>query len=365
MAARTAPLLLRSVDLRPQIDAVTPSVRPGVVRRGLVVALAIALGLTIVAGLAIVAVPAAARAEPGEEGMNSLFMELAEVQQAYLDAQARLDASVARQQELTETLETADEKMATYQKAVGKIGHRAYMAAGLTSVTTVISSGTMKEFLDVWSIEEMLVNHEASQVRALVDAVAEANALQASIEAEVAEQAAALQEMQERKLQAENALWRAGSTGPSQGFTANATVVAAPAPRNPDGTWPAEQRTVWEEISSNYITPRMAHARDEAYRAGFTYETSCYYGGGTGQHPLGRACDFAVEPCRFCGDATGAARQYGTDLAAFFVFNAQRLGVLYVIWYRQIWLPSSGWRSYSGCCTSSQMHTNHVHVSVY
>jgi hypothetical protein len=39
--------------------------------------------------------------------------------------------------------------------------------------------------------------------------------------------------------------------------------------------------------------------------------------------------------------------------------------VLYVIWYRQIWLPGSGWRSYTGCCGPSAEHTNHVHLSVY
>lgn len=315
--------------------------------------------------LAVFAKPATARAEPGDEGMHALMTELAQAQEAYLDAQTRLNASVARQQELIRTLETADATMASYQQAVGDIAHRAYIAAGFTSATAVLSSGTAKEFLDVWSIEEMLVMHQANKVRALLDAVAEADALQASIEAEVAAQQAALEEMERRKQDAENALWRAGSTGPSQGFTSSASVIATPAPRNPDGTWPVEERTVWEPNTSNYITPRMAHARDEAYKAGFTHWTSCYYGGRSGQHPLGRACDFAVEECRFCGDAQGAARQYGTDLAAFFVFNAQRLGVLYVIWYRQIWLPSSGWHSYSGCCTPSQTHTNHVHVSVY
>lgn len=359
MAARTAPLVLRSVDIRPRVEQVTPSVPQGPARRGLVAVVAIVIGLLVLAK------PSAASAEPGEEGMNSLLTELAQAQEAYLDAQARLDASVARQQEYVETLETADAKMATYQQAVGEIAHRAYIGAGFTTVTAILSTGTMEEFLDVWSIEDMLVTHEGNQMRALVEAVAEANALQASIDAEVAEQQAALQEMQNRKLEAENALWRAGSTGQSLGFSTSASVVAQPAPRNSDGTWAPEERTVWEENTSSYLTPRMAHARDEAYRAGFTYWTSCYYGGGSGQHPLGRACDFAVEECRFCGNAQGAALQYGTDLAAFFVFNAHRLGVLYVIWYRQIWVPSSGWRSYSGCCTSSQMHTNHVHLSVY
>ena len=40
--------------------------------------------------------------------------------------------------------------------------------------------------------------------------------------------------------------------------------------------------------------------------------------------------------------------------------------MLYVIWYRQIWLPSSGWKSYSGGNGDpSSDHTNHVHLSVY
>jgi peptidoglycan DL-endopeptidase CwlO len=360
MAARTAPLVLRSVDIRPQVEPVTPSVRLGLLRRSLLAAVAIVIGLVVV-----IANPGAASAEPDEEGMNALMTQLAEAQQAYLDAQARLDASVARQQGFVETLATADAKMATYQKAVGEIAHRAYISAGFTTVTAVLSTDSMEEFLNVWSIEDTLVTHEADQMRALRDAVAEANALHDSIDAEVAEQQAALQEMEKRKQEAEDALWWSGSSGQSLGFSSNASAVAEAAPRSADGTWAPEERTVWEENTGSYLTPRMAHARDEAYKAGFTYWTSCYYGGGSGQHPLGRACDFAVEECRFCGNAEGAALQYGTDLAAFFVFNAQRLGVLYVIWYRQIWMPSSGWRSYSGCCTSSEMHTNHVHLSVY
>jgi hypothetical protein len=46
------------------------------------------------------------------------------------------------------------------------------------------------------------------------------------------------------------------------------------------------------------------------------------------------------------------------------VKNASRLGVMYVIWYRQIWMPGQGWRSYSGSGGPSATHTNHVHLSV-
>ena len=39
-------------------------------------------------------------------------------------------------------------------------------------------------------------------------------------------------------------------------------------------------------------------------------------------------------------------KNYGNNLMAFLVRNADRLGVLYVIWFRQIWFPATGWKSY-------------------
>jgi len=123
---------------------------------------------------------------------------------------------------------------------------------------------------------------------------------------------------------------------------------------------------VYEQATGGCITPRTAHARDEAIKAGFNHYNACWRGyNDGGEHPKGRACDFAAAPGGFGGDAYDADRTYGNSLAAFFIYNANRLGVLYVIWYRQIWLPTSGWRSYSGCCDPSSKHTNHVHLSMY
>jgi hypothetical protein len=67
----------------------------------------------------------------------------------------------------------------------------------------------------------------------------------------------------------------------------------------------------------------------------------------------------------FGGVAAGADKDYGNRLAAWFIANAKNLGLLYVIWFRQIWMPSTGWRAYSGGNgTPSSDHTNHVHLSV-
>jgi hypothetical protein len=107
------------------------------------------------------------------------------------------------------------------------------------------------------------------------------------------------------------------------------------------------------------------HAYQEARLAGFTRYTACFRHQSFGEHPKGRACDFSVTPGGFAGtSATGGDKAYGDRLAGWLMANASRLGVLYVIWYRQIWFPGLGWRTYTRCGgDAASCHTNHVHLS--
>ena len=107
------------------------------------------------------------------------------------------------------------------------------------------------------------------------------------------------------------------------------------------------------------------HALEQAQIVGFTRYVACYRPSSFGEHGLGRACDFAAQPDGFGGDAGGDDYDYGQNLAAWFVENADALGVQYVIWYRQIWMPGDGWKSYSGAGGEPNSdHTNHVHLSI-
>ena len=110
----------------------------------------------------------------------------------------------------------------------------------------------------------------------------------------------------------------------------------------------------------------MLHAYQQARAAGFTRYTSCYRSGGSGEHPKGRACDFSAHSTGFLDQvATGDDKAYGDRLAAWCIANSDRIAVLYVIWYKRIWLPSTGWRTYtSGDGTPAGDHYNHVHLSV-
>jgi hypothetical protein len=113
------------------------------------------------------------------------------------------------------------------------------------------------------------------------------------------------------------------------------------------------------------ITPRMLHALQQAKKAGFTHFVACFRHQNSGEHPKGRACDFAADKNGFGGVATGSSKDYGNRLANYFINNSSRLGVLYVIWFRRIWLPSSGWKAYTrGNGDPSSEHQNHVHLSV-
>lgn len=65
-------------------------------------------------------------------------------------------------------------------------------------------------------------------------------------------------------------------------------------------------------------------------------------------HPKGLAIDLMTFS-RSKGDAT----------AEWFIENAQRLGVTYVIYWKRIWNAKDGWHDYDG----PSPHVDHVHVS--
>jgi hypothetical protein len=329
-------------------------------RRALIFAVA-----ALVALVGLGAWPGVAAADP-EGGTASLRAELDESVRGFLDAQTALEASKARQAQLAANLATAEANFAAGQVKVGQIAASAYRSSGFTNIAAVISSGDPSDFLGRVTLLNGLSAHEHAVVNDLIAARNEVDSSKAALDAEIAAQTEQLAAMNARKQQAEQALWANGGGAVTGGFNENSEVIAEPAPRNADGSLPGEGCTVYEPVTGGCITPRTAHARDEAQKAGFGNFVSCYrsYNDG-GEHPKGRACDFAAAPGGFGGDAFGEDRTYGNSLAAFFFYNANRLGVLYIIWYRQIWLPTSGWRAYSGCCDSSSMHTNHVHLSMY
>ncbi|KUJ47228.1 MULTISPECIES: coiled-coil domain-containing protein [Micromonospora] len=363
----------------PAVATVKPAARTAAL---ICAALALAVGVALVPGPAAAhGLLAAAPADVGDEGGTpALRAQLEAASKGYLDAKAALDRSVKRQKQLAAQLTTTENQLTERGAKVAEIAAQAYRSGRLGAASALLNSGSPAGFMDrAAALDAVAANEERAlgELRATRD---EVSRTKQALDVEVQEQRKQVAVMAKRKDQAERALTvaneraeaaeraqaaeRAART-PSRGGGSSPT--AKPAPRNSDGSWPSESCSVNDPTPANgCITPRTLHALNQAKAAGFTRYVSCYRSGGSGEHPKGRACDFAAQKNGFGGVATGGDRTYGNNLAAYFVNNADRLAVLYVIWYKQIWLPSSGWKSYSGGRGDpSSDHTNHVHLSVY
>ncbi len=321
--------------------------------------------MVLLATTTAVVLPGASHGDPNspDGSYSSLQSQLDQAARAYNDAKGRLDAAQQRQTELAGQTKQTEAQLADLTVQANAVVTAVYKGGRLTGFTALLDGGSPEDFLARATTLQEQISRDDRTLRQLNETQARYTEQLAALGTEVENQKVQLAAMEKRKKDIETALASAGSR-PSSGFSGG-SASATPAPRNPDGSWPKESCSVTAPTTSGCLTPRTLHALQEARRAGFTHYTACHRSGTWGEHPLGRACDFAANVSGFVdAPATGADRDYGNRLAAWFIANASRLAVLYVIWYRQIWLPSSGWRSYHGDGTPAGDHVNHVHLSV-
>ncbi|NJP31377.1 coiled-coil domain-containing protein [Micromonospora thermarum] len=327
-------------------------------RRGPLIALLAAVALFLGLG----AVPA--HAEPNEGGTKKLRDALAATAKAHLEATTKLENSKRRQKALTAEVKALEVRLVDLTAQVGEVAAQSYRLGRLTSAAMLLESKSPEAFLERVASLDTMAQRDGRKVRELTEARQAARDAKIAIDAEVREQTKQVAVLRKNKQAAEAAL-AAVSSGSSSGFSGSSTS-ARPAPRNSDGSWPSESCSVDDPTTSGCITPRTLHMLRQAQAANYKRYVSCYRSGGDGEHPKGRACDFSAASGGFENvSATGGDKAYGDSLAAYLKNNASRLGVMYVIWYRQIWMPSTGWRSYSGGGSPAADHTNHVHVSMY
>ncbi|MEV6600267.1 hypothetical protein AB0M36_25970 [Actinoplanes sp. NPDC051346] len=335
--------------------------------------------LVATSGLALAA-PAAAMAAPrplaapgdsgddGEGGSKSLVEQLEAASKGFVEAREALDRSKKRQQQMTAKLKALDAELGPKQGALDDIVRQSYRTGRLGPMSALITADSAQGLLDRAATLETVAVKQDHAIKELKDARAKQAQAKLAIDAEVRDQQRQVTIMAKRKAQAEKALKTANAAagGPSSGASGGGnSSQAAAARRNSDGSLPDESCSGNDPTTSGCITPRTLHAMQEAQADGFTRFVSCFRPQGSGEHPLGRACDFASDKTGFGGVATGSSRDYGDRLANYFIDNEGRLGVLYVIWFKRIWLPSSGWQPYlRGNGDPSSDHTNHVHLSM-
>jgi hypothetical protein len=120
-------------------------------------------------------------------------------------------------------------------------------------------------------------------------------------------------------------------------------------------------------VIGDNITPRMRQVKDAVdSRFGPFIAIGCYRAEATGEHPLGRACDFMLSSGGVM--PTSSKIQLGYQIAAWAQANASRLGIMYIIYRQKIWdirMASSGWVPMADRGSITANHYDHVHISVF
>lgn len=332
-----------------------------------VVVAVLASALLVLGG---VAAPAVSAPNDPDGGNQALRDKLDEAARAYNDAKGRLDTSKARQGELENSLLHAQLRLDDLSSEVASVAAAAYRGSRVNLNTMLLQGGgasSAGEMLHDAATVQFLAVRDDREIRELLKAKKDFAAQKTALDDEVKVQEQQVSEMDKRKKDAEKALGtpKPGTTVTNVG--AGQKASANPAPRAADGSWPSEGCGPKDPTTSGCLTPRTLNALQQARGAGFTHFTACYRSGGGGEHPRGRACDFAADASGFQNArASGEDKAYGDRLAGYFIANADRLAVLYVIWYKQVWFPGLGWKAYtSGDGSPAGDHYNHVHLSVH
>jgi peptidoglycan DL-endopeptidase CwlO len=330
--------------------------------------LSVALAPLVAASALAIATATPASAEPngssstaddGDE--NPLLSDVLDsTGRRYVEAKAAVDKSTKTQLQLQLQVKAAEATRDALIPQVSAVAAQQYRTGGVSAANFLLNSVSTDKFLQrAISLEEInALNDE--KLHQLNAAIADVSTSKARLDQEVKAQQQNLAAMAKQKKAAEDALNLVGGEGLTHGEVVANSPVAAPAPRNADGGFSPEPCNVPDPTTDGCITARTLHMYQEVKKAGFNRFVGCHRNGGPFEHPKGRACDWSLQKSGFAVAHNADMKDYGNNLMAFLVRNADRLGILYVIWFKQIWFPGVGWHAYHG----ASEHTDHVHVSM-
>ncbi|MFD6563277.1 coiled-coil domain-containing protein [Micromonospora profundi] len=326
--------------------------------------------VAVIAALTVLAGPVPAHAAPTtptpsgheEDGEPKLLNDVIEqANRDYSAAKSKLDKSKKRQLELAIEVERARADLDALAPQVAQIAAQSYRTGRVGAMAMLLDSAAPDTFVQrAAALDELNMVNEKKLAE--VNAVkTRAEQAKLALDTEVREQQKQTALMAKRKSEADKALSLVGGKGFTGGLVDATSPVARIGPgRTADGDWKPQSCSEDDPTTSGCVTPRTLHAYKEVRRAGFTRFVGCYRPGGPWEHPKGRACDWSLQKSGFSSWHNEDTRKYGNNVAAFLIRNADRLGIYYVIWNRQIWFPATGWSSYSG----PSNHTDHVHMSL-
>ncbi len=226
-------------------------------------------------------------------------------------------------------------QLASARRQIARLAAASYMDSGLDPALALMANGDPQRVLDRTATVAYLSRQSSITAQRFQQLAAAANRAEQDARANVAE------------------LRRLIATLVSQRRTVE-RLMAKFRPQSPT-------------IGGDRITPRMRQVRDEIDRRFGPFPSiGCYRPESSGEHPLGRACDFMLSSGGVM--PSGPWVQRGYDIAAWAQANASRLGIMYILYRQRMWdirMASSGWVPMADRGSITANHFDHVHISVF
>ncbi|GAA3641890.1 hypothetical protein GCM10022224_000270 [Nonomuraea antimicrobica] len=265
------------------------------------------------------------------EKYNLKRVELAKAQEAAKTAQAKAEA--------------AEQAVTTAEQRVAEIARLRYQTGdlSLTSFMLPTDAGSAALLEQLTAEQQAVVDSVAKARDEKKRASEEAAALAAQIKSDTAEVAGQRDEAEDVIKDIQKKL---------------EDLVPYGTGRNSNGSWAPELPNGSDNITAR--TRLMKEQLDKNFALPFA--VGCFRSGSSGEHPLGRACDFMMSTGgSMPSDANNAL---GDRIAEWALKNKDKLGVKYVIWRQRI-NQGSGWSTMSDRGSITENHYDHVHISMY
>ncbi|HEX9519492.1 MAG TPA: hypothetical protein VF940_25350 [Streptosporangiaceae bacterium] len=225
-------------------------------------------------------------------------------------------------------------QLAAGRRQLARLAVASYVSGGTNQALAALFSGHSGQILDKSAIITYLARQRAARQRALQGL---------TVASDKAEQAAAAKLTSLRRM----------ITALEHQRRTVARLLAKFHPQSP--------------VIGPNITPRMLAVKNAVdLRFGPFPAIGCYRPESSGEHPLGRACDFMLSS----GGVMPASPwvQRGYQIARWAQANAAQLGIMYIIYRQRIWdirMASAGWVPMPDRGSITANHYDHVHISVF
>ncbi|MFI6478903.1 coiled-coil domain-containing protein [Nonomuraea sp. NPDC050663] len=291
--------------------------------------------------------PAAADPKPSESKLRAELTSLDKKIDKLLEAYNAKRVSLAKAQKdekaARDRLVQAEAQLADAHKLISQIAQLHYQGnPGVTPFLTPDSSAGAAVLNEITEEQKAAIAGVKAGRDAKQQAAEQATALAAQIKTETSELASQRKEAEKLIGEIKDKL---------------EDLVPYGTGRRSDGSFAPELPS-----GSDNITPRTRLMRAEVQKNfALQFSVGCYRVDNSGEHPLGRACDFMMSSGGAMPSAAG--NTLGDQVAAWAVKNMDKLGVKYVIWKQRI-NQGSGWRAMSDRGGITANHYDHVHISM-